>query len=236
MRFLTGVVIAAVTVRLAGPVGAMSAASDAEVERVVAQEIHKVFAPGGAAVAVRIDGRTLFFNFGLADCASKRPDHLGLAVQSASVGKVFDVTLLALVVGQGVVAFDDPVAKYIAELRQGGDIRTVTLGQLVSFTSGFDLPQDHPPWPPAYYTWRKFVRTLNNWKIDKDYQRGQQYLYSHAGFMLLHVALVILINRGKLNGRDLGHPILLRLARSESGECKVVRCETPLGEGRGDQR
>jgi len=236
MRFLTGVVIAAVTARLAGPVGAMSAASDAEVEQVVAQEIHKVLAPGGAAVAVRIDGRTLFFNFGLADCASKRPITSDSLFNLASVGKVFDVTLLALVVGQGVVAFDDPVAKYIAELRQGGDIRTVTLGQLVSFTSGFDLPQDHPPWPPAYYTWRKFVRTLNNWKIDKDYQRGQQYLYSHAGFMLLHVALVILINRGKLNGRDLGHPILLRLARSESGECKVVRCETPLGEGRGDQR
>src|SRR5262245_46313650 len=148
MRFLTGVVIAAVTVRLAGPVGAMSAASDAEVERVVAQEIHKVFAPGGAAVAVRIDGRTLFFNFGLADCTSKRPITSDSLFNLASVGKVFDVTLLALAVGQGAVAFDDPVAKYIAELRPGGDIRQVKLGQLVSLTSSFDLQPDTPALQP----------------------------------------------------------------------------------------
>jgi beta-lactamase class C len=87
------------------------------------------------------------------------------------------------------VSFDDPVDEYIDELKAGGDVRGITLGQLATFTSGFSLPQDHPPWPRAHYNWPKFVRTLNSWRIDPHHQRGRQYIYSHAGFMLLHVAL-----------------------------------------------
>ena len=47
--------------------------TDDEVKQVVAQEIQQLLRGAGAAVAVRIDGRTLFFNFGLADRASMRP-------------------------------------------------------------------------------------------------------------------------------------------------------------------
>src|SRR5438270_769748 len=46
------------------------AVTDGEVRQVVAREIKDVLPSdriGGAAVAVRIDGRTLFFNFGWAD-------------------------------------------------------------------------------------------------------------------------------------------------------------------------
>lgn len=165
--------------------------SDEAIERIVADEVAKVATPGGtgAAAVVRIGGRTLFFNFGLAERASKTPVTSDSLFNLASVSKVFDTALLAQAAVRGDLALDEPIGRAIKELRPGSAIGKVTFGQLASFTSGFDLPQDHPPWPHAHYTWPKFVRMLNAWKPGKDHRRGEDYIYSHAGIMLLHVAL-----------------------------------------------
>jgi beta-lactamase class C len=103
---------------------------DSTVETIVARELASwPKEPGGAAIAVRISGRTLFFNRGMADQATKRPLTSDSLFNLASLGKVFDATLLALAVREGELSLDDPVDKYVTELRQGGDIRKVTLGQ-----------------------------------------------------------------------------------------------------------
>src|SRR5438093_11786081 len=123
--------------------GLATAETDREVQRLVDQRIHAMLSPdgiGGAAAAVRIDGRTLFFNYGFADRA-KRPITSDTLFNLASLRKVFEATLLAQAVSRGELALDDPVAKYVAELRQGGDIRRVTLGQLATHTSGLLVPQ-----------------------------------------------------------------------------------------------
>jgi hypothetical protein len=80
-----------------------------------------------------------------------------------------------------------PRCQNAVELQQGGDIRQVTLGQLATHTSGLLLPQDHPPWPDWGYTLSEFIHTLNGWKADK--APGQRHLYTHAGFVLLQLAL-----------------------------------------------
>ncbi len=188
MQFVPALLL---TVLLADLASAAAPATDGEVQQIVAEGIRNALDPEGigAAVAVRIDGRTLFYNFGFADLASKRPITRNSVFNIASLSKIFDVTLLALLVRQGEVTLNDPVAEYIDELRQGGDMRQVTLGQLATFTSGLSLPQDGPPWPAAHYTLPKFLDMLKTATIDNDHQPGKQYVYSHAGFMLLHVAL-----------------------------------------------
>jgi beta-lactamase class C len=125
----------------------------------------------------------------MADQATKRPLTSDSLFNLASLGKVFDATLLALAVREGELSLDDPVDKYVTELRQGGDIRKVTLGQLATHTSGLLLPQDHPPWPTQGYTLPEFIRVLAAWKADKYHQPGKQHIYTHAGFILLHLAL-----------------------------------------------
>jgi beta-lactamase class C len=186
MRFVTVLLLC---ILVGSPAHASNRLTDDEVKQVVAQEIQQLLRGAGAAVAVRIDGRTLFYNFGFADRASMRPVTSDSLFNLASVSKVFDATLLALTVRQGEMSFDDPVGKYIAELRHGGDIRDLTLGQLITFTSGFRLPQDYPPFPAAHFTLAKFLGLLKTWKSDPAHQPGRQYLYSHAGILLLHVAL-----------------------------------------------
>jgi beta-lactamase class C len=172
------------------PSGLARAEPDADVARIVARQIQAILPPdrpGGAAVALRMDGRTLYFNFGWADAASKQPVTSDSLFNLASLRKLFETAVLARAVGQGKVALSDPVAKYLAELDAGGDIRRVTLGQLATHTSGLLLRPDYPPWPVEPYTLGEFIRTLNQWRADKD--AGQKHIYTHAGFVLLHLAL-----------------------------------------------
>ena len=167
------------------------AETDAEIEQIVRRQVQPMLiAAGGMAVALNIDGRTLLFNYGLADVARKTPITSDSLFNLASVGKAFTATLLAQAVKQGEVALDDPVAKYVTELREGGDIRSVTLGQLASHTSGLErTPHQSEPWHRGPYTLPDFIRYLNAWKADEAHTPGKQDIYSNSGFVLLALAL-----------------------------------------------
>jgi beta-lactamase class C len=103
---------------------------------------------GGLASAIYVAGHAWFFNYGLASRADKRKITSDSLFNLASVRKVFDVTLVALGTLRGELSLDDPINKYVPELR-GDYIRRVTLGQLASHTSGLLLATDHPPGEPA---------------------------------------------------------------------------------------
>ncbi len=166
--------------------------TDGEVEKIVAHDIAAIIpadGAGGVAVAVRIDGRTLFFNYGFADRATKRPITSDALFNLASIRKAFEAALLAQAVKRGELALDDPVAKYVVELQQGGYVRGITLGQLATHTSGLLLPTDHPPWPQYQYRFADFIRVLNGWTPEHGEAPGKQHTYTHAGYVLLQVAL-----------------------------------------------
>src|SRR6478672_10700828 len=164
---------------------------DAELRDLVTRHVQPLLLPpGGMAVALSIDGRTEFFNFGMADTARKQAMTSDALFNLASVGKVFTSTLLAQAVKRGEVALDDPVAKYVTELQQDGDIRKVTLGQLASHTSGLHrVPQQYETWHRGQYSLPDFIRYLNAWQADDGHTPGKQDIYSNTGFVLLALAL-----------------------------------------------
>jgi beta-lactamase class C len=163
------------------------------VEQIVTEKVQPILPKsggGGVAVAVRIGGKASFFNYGMADNGQNRPVTANSIFNLGSVGKVFATTLLAQAVKNGEMSLGDPVAKYVAELQKGGDIRRVTLGELASHTSGLPrVPQQYETWHRGRYTWPDFVRFLNSWKAGPNREPGQQYLYSNAAMVLLRVAL-----------------------------------------------
>jgi beta-lactamase class C len=189
MRFITGTLLMAfMTVT---PVHAR-AQTDGQVQRLISREVQAILpsnGAGGVAVAVRMNGKTSFFNYGMADLKRKQPVTSDSLFNLASIGKAFDATLLALAVQNNELKLDDAVVKYVPELEQGGDARAFTFGQLATHTSGLLLPQDHPPWPEQHYTLPEFLRTLNGWKADRAHKPGKQPMYTHAGYILLHLAL-----------------------------------------------
>jgi beta-lactamase class C len=183
MRLATA---ASIVLLLCGP----ATGGDKDAERIVTAEIGRMVpadGAGGVAVALRLDGKTAFFNYGWADQSGERRITSDTLFNLASLRKVFETTLLAQAVRKGELRLDDPASKYIVELDKGRDIGRVTLGELATHTSGLLLPQDHPPWPDWGYTLPEFIRTLNAWRAEKP--PGQQHLYTHAGFIVLQLAL-----------------------------------------------
>src|SRR5690348_16766612 len=139
---------------------------DAETERTVAAAIAPLLPQdyaSGLAVAVRIQGRTLFFNYGLADSMERRPITSDALFNIGSIRKALEVTMLAQAVKQGEIALDDPVGRYVAELQPGSYLHSVTLLQLATHTSGFLFPTDHPPWPERRYSLPELLGALNHW-------------------------------------------------------------------------
>ena len=91
MRVMAAAVMAASLAACASmPAATAARADDAEVERIVRQHVQPMLiAAGGMAVAVHLEGRTLFFNYGMADVARKEPITSDVLFNLASVTKVF---------------------------------------------------------------------------------------------------------------------------------------------------
>ena len=185
-------VVALIPALIAGLIDISAAVSESELERLISSDVAAMIPAdraGGVAVAVRMKGQNSFFNYGFADRAVNRAITSDSLFNLASLRKLFEVTLRALAVKQGELRLDDPAAKYVIELRQESYISRVTLGQLATHTSGLLLPTDHPPWPDYRYTLSEFFRVLNARTPDQGQEPGKQHIYSHAGFVLLQLAL-----------------------------------------------
>jgi beta-lactamase class C len=164
---------------------------DTEVDHIISRGIAPMVAPngaGGVAVVAQIGGRNLFFNYGFADLAEKRQITSDSLFNVGSVRKIFEATLVAQAVLRGELKLDEPVAKYVNEL-YGDYIRQITIGQLVSHTSGLLLPTDHAPWPEQHFSLAGFYDALNAWTPSGGEQPGKQRIYTHAGYVLLQLVL-----------------------------------------------
>jgi beta-lactamase class C len=163
---------------------------DASVRRIVTADLGSEVGkgPGGLAVAVYTAGHVDFFNYGFADQATKRPMTSDTLFNLASLRKPFEATLVALGTLKGELSLDDPVSKHFPELR-GDYVRRITIGELASHTSGILLPTDHPPWPDDSFTLEQFLDMLNGWTPQAHEEPGKQRIYTHAGYVLLQLAL-----------------------------------------------
>jgi beta-lactamase class C len=170
------------------PRAAADSDMDTKVQNLVAAHLAPAVTSGGLAVAVYTNGHVQFFNYGHADLAGKWPITEDTLFNLASLRKVFEATLVALGALRGEINLYDPVSKYVGELN-GDYFRRVTIGELTTHTSGLLLPTDHPPWPNDSFTRAQLFEMLNTWKPSAGEAPGRQRIYSHAGYVLLQVAL-----------------------------------------------
>ena len=192
MRVQTKLLIAILLGALAGPDdGHAQAAND--LGQTVSRHVQELLPDnnlGGVAVALRVNGKTSLYNYGMADAARQQPITSDSIFNLASVGKVFATTLLADAVKRGEMRLDDPVARYVTELQKGGDIQEVTLGQIASHTSGLPRePGQYETWHRGKYTLPDFIRFLNDWQADPQHEPGKQDIYSNLAMILLRLAL-----------------------------------------------
>src|SRR2546430_14161889 len=112
MRLVT---MASIMALIAAPAAGADRQVERIVERTVARHVRSIVPPdgtGGVAVALRIEGQTLFFNYGWADRANKRAITTDTLFNLASLRKAFQATLLAPAGGNSGPRRDDPRAQY----------------------------------------------------------------------------------------------------------------------------
>ncbi len=154
------------------------------VKTIVGPWIEK-FEPPGSLVIVHREGQTEFFPHGEADRArhsAVTPDSI---FELASITKVFTTTSLALEVETGRMHLADPVDKYIPILRNGGDIRRVTLEQLATHTSS--LPRTPGNNPRGPWDREQVMEWLVHWHAP--YPPGTKSLYSNLAVGVLGEAI-----------------------------------------------
>ena len=127
-----------------------------ELEALIASADSNLKIPGGSVRVVE-DGEIIFDRyFGTFSEDSKIPWDEQTVVAIASISKSVTATLVAVLVGEGNLSFDDPIAKYLpeyAELKlQSSDqsVRSPTIAECLSHTAGFPggtmgkLPKNSP--------------------------------------------------------------------------------------------
>ena len=145
--------------------------------------------PGGSVCVVE-NGKVLFNQaYGVTDPKSTRRWEKNSPVQIASMTKSITSTLVAVLVGEGKLAFDDPISKYIPEYgrlkmrKSGVEVRSPTIAECLSHTSGFPggtmgrLPDSSP------------IRTSNQADVATSLAKqgleakpGTKYAYTYRGF------------------------------------------------------
>ena len=134
--------------RLAAAVAAacfIPCACAADLQTVVDQAIRPLmeeYKVPGMAVAVTVNGKPAFFNYGLASKENHTPVSENTLFELGSVSKTFTATLASYAIDQGKLSLSDHPSRYIPQLK-GSAIDKATVLNLGTYTAG-GLPLQFP--------------------------------------------------------------------------------------------
>ncbi|HEV7722899.1 MAG TPA: serine hydrolase domain-containing protein [Iamia sp.] len=162
----------------------------AELSEVLADTADAHGVPGSVAGVV-VDGETHVAVVGVTGVEHPAPLVEATQFQVGSVTKTLTSALVALLVEEGRVAYDDPVARHLpdlaAALQPGVDLEAVTVEHLISHRSGFD--GDHLFTHPEADHLEALAGARHL------FAPGEGFSYSNAGFSLAGELVAVLSDR-----------------------------------------
>lgn len=162
----------------------LRAAVDAAIEPVLQE-----YRIPGMAVAVTVNGKRYFYNYGVASRQSGQKVSRDTLFEIGSVSKTFTATLAAYAQATGALALHDPASKYWPALR-GSAFDRISLLELGTYTAG-GLPLQFPDEVTGE---EKIASYYAGWK--PAYDAGTHRLYSNPSIGLF----------GSLAARSMGKP------------------------------
>jgi len=154
--------------------------------------LHKAGIAGSTLMVVR-DGRVIARDVeGYQDLDAKRPVDAETIYHWASITKTFTGIAIMQLRDRGRLSLDDPVVKYVPELRLAhdpfGDISQVKIRHLMSHSAGFRASTwpwggDRPWHPFEPTTWEQIVAMMPY--TDVAFEPGTKYSYSNPGVIFL---------------------------------------------------
>ena len=147
----------------------------------------------GSTLVVLVNGEVAASAYeGVANIETRRPIDERTIYHWASITKTLTGIAIMQLRDRGLVSLDDPIVKYIPELRQVhsrfGPIDKVTLRQLLSHTAGFRGPTwpwggDKPWHPHEPQAWAQLAAMFPYTEIE--FEPGSKYSYSNPGIVFL---------------------------------------------------
>ncbi len=147
----------------------------------------------GSGIMVVRGGRVLFEDaYGMARLDPRQPADRDTIYHWASITKTFTAIGIMQLRDRGLLTLDDPIVKYIPELRQVhdpyGDVGDITLRHLLTHSAGFRDPTwpwgGDKPWHPFEPTrWEQLVAMFPYTEIL--FKPGSRHSYSNPGFIFL---------------------------------------------------
>jgi CubicO group peptidase (beta-lactamase class C family) len=165
---------------LLSPLSVASAQVGPAVSDYVRVEMQKQHVPGLALLVAREGTIVQAEGFGWANVELQVPVKPETVFQSGSVGKQFTATAVMMLVEQGKVSPDDPLAKYFSNAPASWN--EVTIRQLLSNTAGFT---DYPDKFDFRKDWTEdeLLKMVQN--IPLAYPAGTKWEYSNLGYLTL---------------------------------------------------
>jgi CubicO group peptidase (beta-lactamase class C family) len=147
----------------------------------------------GAALSIVRDGRPIFrHDKGMADIARRHPVDHDTIFHWASITKTFTAIGIMQLRDRGLLKLDDPVVKYVPELRKVhdpyGDTSEITIRHLLTHSAGLRAATwpwgGDKPWHPFEPTqWSQIVAMLPYTEIE--FAPGSRHSYSNPGIIFL---------------------------------------------------
>lgn len=173
-------ILAAVAIILASGHSAASALSDAQLAQLVNTEVRPLMQQQtipGMAVAISIDGKQHYFNYGVASKQTGQGVSADTLFEIGSLSKTFTATFVAFAQANGTLSLSDPASKHWPELK-GTAFDGITLLNLGTYSAG-GLPLQ---FPDAVKDTAGLLDYYRHWKAD--YAPGTHRVYSNPSLGL----------------------------------------------------
>ena len=155
-------------------------------------QVDSIFAPlvtsgsPGVAVLVRKNGRTIVQRgYGVRDLRTAAPIGAGTNFRLASVTKQFTAMAVMLLVHDGRLRYEDPLARFFPDFPEYG--RTVTVRHLLTHTSG--LPDYEDLMEPGRWTEDRQIQDVEVLGLlqhaHPKFAAGTSWSYSNSGYVVL---------------------------------------------------
>ncbi|KAF5271463.1 hypothetical protein FQR65_LT05083 [Abscondita terminalis] len=136
----------------------------------------------GMSIAVIDQDKIHFYNLGWADPLKKIPTRKQTIYTVGSFTKTFTATLAARAVVEKKLNLNAAFINYFPELKQNSSLKSITLNELLTHTSGF--PFDFKPRPKNY---AELTQALQHYRTSKI--PSTEYSYSNAGIGIVGYVL-----------------------------------------------
>ncbi|CAI0726299.1 class C beta-lactamase [Serratia quinivorans] len=170
------------------------AADKADIDAIIQPLMQKYGVPG-MAIAVSVDGKQQFYDYGVASKQTGKPITNQTLFEVGSLSKTFTATLAAYAQNEGKLSFAEPASHYLPELR-GSAFDRVSLLNLATHTSGLPLFV-----PDEVTNDAQLMAYYKNWQ--PPHAVGSYRVYSNLGIGIL----------GMITAKSLNQPFALAMEK-----------------------